>query len=110
MWLVLVGIALAGLKLAGVSPVAGWPWWAALSPFAAAAVWWWLADVTGMTKKAQDRKIQKKVDERRRRQMEALGMKDSTKGARGEAFAGPLTKAPSTLVPDALKRKDPPGS
>lgn len=51
MYLMVIGVVLVVLKLAGVLPVADWPWWGILLPFPIAAVWWAIADATGFTKK-----------------------------------------------------------
>ena len=46
MYLVLVGVALIVMNLAGIGPVAAWNWevfgdlWKFLLPFALAAIWW----------------------------------------------------------------------
>ena len=45
-----------------------------LSPFAAAAVWWAYADSSGLTKKREMDKLENKKLERRRKNMEAMGI------------------------------------
>ena len=81
MLFVLIGLALCGLKAAEIGPFAAWSWWAALSPFALAAIWWFVADATGLTKKrAIDRMEERKVA-RRKRDMEALGLDTRKRGA-----------------------------
>lgn len=72
MWFLVIGLALAGLKWAAVDPVAGWSWWIVLIPFGLAAAWWVLADSLGLTKRAQERKLEQRQAERRRRQLESL--------------------------------------
>ena len=71
---VVLGVLLIALKLADVSGVAAWSWWWILSPFAAAAVWWSYADSSGLTKKREMDKLEDKKLERRRKNMEALGI------------------------------------
>ena len=51
MWLVVVGVLLAGLKLLGFGFVASWSWWVVLAPFALAALWWKVADAIGITQR-----------------------------------------------------------
>jgi small Trp-rich protein len=74
MWFVVLGVLLIALKFAEISFVAGWSWWAVLSPFAAAAVWWAYADASGFTKRREMDKLEEKKLERRRANMEALGI------------------------------------
>ena len=74
MWFIVLGVLLIALKLAEVGFVAEWTWWAVLSPFAVAAVWWAYADASGLTKKREMDKLEDKKAERRRRSMEALGI------------------------------------
>jgi small Trp-rich protein len=70
---VVVGLLLLGLKVAEVAPVGAWSWWIVLSPFACAAVWWAWADATGYTKRRAMDRMDAKKEDRRRRNMEALG-------------------------------------
>lgn len=74
MWFVVLGVLLIALKFAEISFVAAWSWWAVLSPFAAAAVWWAYADSSGLTKKREMDKLENKKLERRRANMEAMGI------------------------------------
>ena len=77
MWFVVIGTVLTLLKALDVA-LADTSWWWVLSPFALAVVWWWWADATGYTKRrAMDRDADRK-DERRRKNMEALGMEAKT--------------------------------
>jgi small Trp-rich protein len=70
---VIVGLLLLVLKLTEFGPVGLWSWWAVLAPFACAAAWWVWADVTGYTKRRAMDGMEAKKEERRRRNMEALG-------------------------------------
>ncbi len=80
MWLVVVGVLLAGLKLLGVGFVAGWSWWLVLAPFALAAVWWKAADAMGITqRRAMDLEDQRAA-KRRDAQFESLGMRPPSAG------------------------------
>ncbi|WOP14452.1 TIGR04438 family Trp-rich protein [Ottowia sp. SB7-C50] len=70
-----LGIVLVLLKWQEMGPVANWPWWWVLAPFALAAAWWSWADWSGYTKrKAMEREDQRKLD-RINRQREAIGQK-----------------------------------
>lgn len=71
---VVLGMLLIAMKLADIGFVAAWTWWAVLSPFAAAAVWWAYADSSGLTKKREMDKLENKKLERRRKNMEAMGI------------------------------------
>lgn len=110
MALVLLGLLLIGLKFGEVEPVAQWPWWGVLSPLAVIALWWQIQDMTGWTQKRQMRLFEKKKAERRRRQLELLGL-HSGKG-RGEGkikhFQGRQTRPASTVLPrDGSSKVDP---
>ena len=74
MWFVVLGVLLIALKFAEVGFISAWTWWAVLSPFAAAAVWWAYADSSGLTKKREMDKLEEKKLERRRKNMEAMGI------------------------------------
>ena len=75
MWLVVVGLVLVGLKLANLGFMAGWSWWLVLAPFALAAVWWKLADATGITQRKAMELEDKRAAQRREAQFESLGMR-----------------------------------
>ncbi|MBL8352076.1 MAG: TIGR04438 family Trp-rich protein [Burkholderiaceae bacterium] len=75
MWLVALGVLTVVLKLAGIGWFAGLSWWWVLAPFALAAVWWQVADSTGITQRAAMRRADEKAAERRRAQVEALGLR-----------------------------------
>ena len=74
MWFVVLGVLLIALKLADIGFVVAWSWWWVLSPFAAAAVWWAYADASGLTKKREMNKLEDRKLERRRKNMEAMGI------------------------------------
>lgn len=87
MLFVLLGVLLVALKLVGVQPVWGWPWWAVLAPFGLAAAWWAFADMSGITQRAAMRREEERVRRRRDAQAESLGLKrpgsDRHAGRRG---------------------------
>ena len=86
MWLVVLGVLAVVLKLAGIGFVAGLSWWWVLAPFAAAAVWWQVADSTGITQRYAMARADKRAADRRERQFEALGLRPP-KGGQGRASA-----------------------
>lgn len=75
MYLVLLGLLLFILKWMEIGPVANWPWWGVLTPFAGAVVWWTWADATGYYKRREMRKMEERQNKRRERSMEAIGTK-----------------------------------
>lgn len=75
MYLLGLGLLLTLLKYLEYGPVADWPWWQVLLPYAGAALWWSWADWSGYTKrKAMEREDQRRLD-RINRQREAIGQK-----------------------------------
>lgn len=74
MWFLIAGLVLGGLYLADVSPVAGWHWGWILLPFGLAALWWAVADATGLTQRRAIDKMESRKEARRQRDMEALGL------------------------------------
>ncbi len=76
MWFVALGLLLVLLKWAEFGVVASWSWWAVLSPFGVAVLWWAWADASGYTKRQQMRKIEERVAERRKKNLDALGLKE----------------------------------
>ncbi|WP_395137693.1 TIGR04438 family Trp-rich protein [Schlegelella aquatica] len=76
MWFVVLGLLLVLLKWAEFAVVASWSWWAVLSPFGVAVLWWAWADASGYTKRQQMRKIEERVAERRKKNLDALGLKE----------------------------------
>ena len=75
MWLVLLGLLLTGLKLAGLTGVAAWSWWIVLAPYALAAAWWKFADSSGITQRNAMRRADELAAQRRDSQFEALGLR-----------------------------------
>jgi small Trp-rich protein len=80
MWFLIIGLVLIGLKLAGIEPVAEltWDslasdWWVFALPFAAAMVWWAWADRTGWTQRKAAEREKARREDRRQRQLDALG-------------------------------------
>ena len=69
-----IGAVLLLLKIFEIDPVTGWSWWWILSPFAAAFVWWVWADTTGWTQRRAIRRMAERKQQRRERDIEALGL------------------------------------
>jgi small Trp-rich protein len=80
MWFVVIGVLLVGMNLGGVWFPGEWTWskdwWKMLWPFAAAAVWWIWSDSMGLTKKREMDKMEARKAERRRKNLENLGLYD----------------------------------
>jgi small Trp-rich protein len=83
MWLVVLGVVLSGMKLAGLAVVAGWSWWVVLSPFALAAAWWVVADATGITQRQAMEREAKRAAQRRESQFASLGLRPPSAGRSG---------------------------
>lgn len=102
MGLLIVGLVLLGLRLAGVEPVASWHWlWIAL-PFAGAAAWWSWADASGLTRRRVERKLEERKQARRQRDIDALGL-----GAPRDAAKPPRGSRPATPEREERGRRDP---
>ena len=76
MWFVVLGVIFIAMKLADVGFVAAWAWWWVLAPFALAVVWWAWSDSMGLTKKREMDKMEARKAERRRKNLENLGLYD----------------------------------
>jgi small Trp-rich protein len=74
MYLVVLGVLLLVMKLAEFGPVAQWSYWVVLAPFAGAVVWWSYADASGWTKRREIDKMEERKRERRRKNLDALGL------------------------------------
>ena len=70
----IVGVLLLVAKLAGFAPFGDWSWWVVLAPFAIAAAWWQFADASGLTKRREIDKLERRKQERREKAMAALGL------------------------------------
>lgn len=72
MYLLGLAILLSLLKLAEIGPPAHWSWWYILGVYASAAVWWAWADASGYTKRKAMEKMDKRTQDRIKRQKEAM--------------------------------------
>ena len=74
MWFVAIGVIFIVLKVGEWTPLALWPWWGVLSPFGLAVVWWFYADVSGLTKRRAMERDETRVANRRQRHLENMGL------------------------------------
>ena len=77
---VLIGLLLIGLNLAGIGPFGAWNWevfgdlWKFVVPFLLAVVWWIWSDKSGLNKRREMDRMEKKKQSRREENLAALGM------------------------------------
>ena len=80
MLFVLIGIAVIVLNLAGVAPFAAWNWnffgdlWKFCVPFGFAVAWWVWSDKSGLNKKREMARMEKRKADRRKENLVSLGM------------------------------------
>jgi small Trp-rich protein len=101
---IVIGVLLIVLKLADIAPVATMAWWWVLAPFALAAAWWAYADGSGLTKRREMDKLEDKKKERRRKQMDALGIDRDRQKRETAAEASRRTAATRVEAVRAEKR------
>lgn len=91
---VALGVLALLLKIAGWTAVAGWSWWVVLAPFAAAVAWWTFSDLSGRTQREAMRRHEARIQRRRKRHLDAIGMTTGTSGRleRGAGQAGALRR------------------
>ncbi|MEI8158166.1 MAG: TIGR04438 family Trp-rich protein [Burkholderiales bacterium] len=82
MYFVGLGLVFLTLKFMEIGPVAAWPWWIVLAPFALAIAWWSWADATGYTKRKAMEGEDAKRKERIERNRDAMGMLSNKKKRR----------------------------
>jgi small Trp-rich protein len=80
MWFIIIGVILIATNLAGIGPAADWNWelggdlWKLGAPFVLAGVWWVWADVSGLNKRREMDKMERKKRDRRKENLVSLGM------------------------------------
>jgi len=80
MLFVLIGIAVIALNLADIGPFAAWNWqffgdlWKFCVPFAFAVAWWVWSDKSGLNKRREMARMEKKKADRRKENLVSLGM------------------------------------
>jgi small Trp-rich protein len=110
MALLILGLLLGALKLAGIGPFADASWWWYTLPFIGAAVWWKISDDLGLTRKREMRKLDERKEQRRQKQLANLGMDPNhdLNQARARAAARQLKEGAAAgrdLQPDSTKRE-----
>ncbi len=80
MLFVFIGIAVIALNLADIGPFASWNWnffgdlWKFCVPFAFAVAWWVWSDKSGLNKRREMARMEKKKADRRKENLVSLGM------------------------------------
>ena len=74
MWFVVVGCLLLAMKMTEFGFAADWSWMWILLPFGLAVVWWAFVDATGITRQRVMDLLDVRKLERRKRQLDALGL------------------------------------
>lgn len=74
MYLLLLGLLFIAAKYLGWSPVAAWPWVWVLSPLGLAVLWWWVADVSGYTRRQADKQMAQRQRDRLNKGRERMGL------------------------------------
>ncbi len=94
--MVFIGVLLLLAKMADFGPTAAWSWWIVLSPFAAATIWWAIADSTGITQRRAMRKMDERKAARREKAMESLGL-DHKRARQVEATRAAAQRRATTM-------------
>ena len=80
MLFVVIGVVLMLLNLAGVGVIGTWNWelfgdlWKFCVSFLLAAVWWVYTDKSGMDRRREINKMEKRKSDRRKENLASLGM------------------------------------
>jgi small Trp-rich protein len=80
MLFIIIGVVLIGLNLAGIGPMAKWNWeffgdiWKFVTPFILALLWWIWSDKSGLNKRREMNRMEKKKTDRRKENLVSLGM------------------------------------
>jgi small Trp-rich protein len=80
MLFVVIGLVLIGLNLAHIGTIGTWNWdifgdlWKFTVPFWFAVAWWVWSDVSGLNKRREMARMEKKKSDRRKENLVALGM------------------------------------
>ena len=95
--------------MADLGPFGALHWGWIVLPFALAAIWWAIADATGVSQRRAMRKMEERKIARRQRDMEALGL-DPRRDKRMRALRDPGKRAsppPASGTPPEPPRRDP---
>jgi small Trp-rich protein len=82
MAMVIVGLLLLAMKVFDFGFAADWHWGWILLPFGLALAWWQYADSSGLTRKREMDKDDARKADRRKRNVEALGLGAKLPGGR----------------------------
>jgi small Trp-rich protein len=80
MLFVIIGVVLIALNLAGIGVIGRWNWeisgdlWKFFVPFGLALLWWIWSDKSGLNKRREMARMEKKKADRRKENLAALGM------------------------------------
>ncbi len=80
MLFVFIGVVLIALNLAGIGVIGTWNWevfgdlWKFFFPFLLAVLWWIWSDKSGLNKRREMERMEKKKSDRRKENLAALGM------------------------------------
>jgi small Trp-rich protein len=80
MLFVVIGVILIALNLAHIGVIGTWNWevfgdlWKFFLPFIIAMLWWVWSDLSGLNKRREMNRMEKKKDDRRKENLAALGM------------------------------------
>jgi small Trp-rich protein len=80
MLFIVIGVVLIALNLAGVGVVGTWDWhvsgdlWKFFLPFVLATIWWIWSDKSGLNKRREMERMEKKKADRRKENLVSLGM------------------------------------
>ncbi len=80
MFFIVVGVLLIAANLVGIGPSAAWNWdftgdiWKFTVPFILAALWWGWADKSGLNKRREMEKMEKRKRDRRTENLAHLGL------------------------------------
>ena len=80
MLFVIIGVLLILTNLVGIGPTAAWNWeftgdlWKFCVPFVFAALWWVWSDVSGLNKRREIERMEKKKADRRKENLVSLGL------------------------------------
>jgi len=80
MLFVVIGVILIALNLLGIGVIGTWTWtlggdfWKFALPFGLAFCWWVWSDLSGLNKRREMDRMEKKKTDRRKENLAALGM------------------------------------
>ena len=80
MLFIVIGLIVIALNIANIGPMGQWNWeffgdlWKFCVPFVMALLWWMYSDMSGLNKRREMARMEKKKDDRRKENLAALGM------------------------------------